>query len=30
MKGEAFNTPLAVAYPDCRLVVTKETMTVEA
>ena len=29
MKGEAFNTPLAVAYPDCRLVVTKETMTVE-
>lgn len=29
MKGPAFNTPLAVAYPDCRLVVTKETMTVE-
>lgn len=29
MKGEAFNTELAVAYPDCRLVVTKETMTVE-
>ena len=29
MKGEAFNTELATAYPDCRLVVTKETMTVE-
>ena len=29
MKGEAFRTDLAVAYPDCRLVVTKETMTVE-
>lgn len=29
MKGEAFNTQLATAYPDCRLVVTKETMTVE-
>ena len=29
MKGEAFETPLAKAYPDCRLVVTKETMTVE-
>lgn len=29
MKGEAFKTPLATAYPDCRLVVTKETMTVE-
>ena len=29
MKGEAFNTELAVAYPDCRLVVTTETMTVE-
>lgn len=29
MKGEAFNTDLAKAYPDCRLVVTKETMTVE-
>lgn len=29
MKGEAFSTPLATAYPDCRLVVTKETMTVE-
>lgn len=29
MKGEAFKTDLAVAYPDCRLVVTKETMTVE-
>lgn len=29
MKGEAFATELATAYPDCRLVVTKETMTVE-
>ncbi len=29
MKGEAFHTELARAYPDCRLVVTKETMTVE-
>lgn len=29
MKGEAFKTSLATAYPDCRLVVTKETMTVE-
>ena len=29
MKGEAFKTPLATAYPECRLVVTKETMTVE-
>lgn len=29
MKGEAFKTQLATAYPDCRLVVTKETMTVE-
>ncbi len=29
MKGVAFDTPLAKAYPDCRLVVTKETMTVE-
>ena len=29
MKGEAFHTPLATAYPNCRLVVTKETMTVE-
>ena len=29
MKGEAFKTELAVAYPECRLVVTKETMTVE-
>lgn len=28
-KGEAFMTSLASAYPDCRLVVTKETMTVE-
>lgn len=28
-KGEAFKTDLATAYPDCRLVVTKETMTVE-
>ena len=29
MKGEAFHTEWATAYPDCRLVVTKETMTVE-
>lgn len=29
MKGEAFKTELAEAFPDCRLVVTKETMTVE-
>lgn len=29
MKGEAFKTKLATAYPDCRLVVTKETMTVD-
>ena len=29
MKGVAFRTELAEAYPDCRLVVTKETMTVE-
>ena len=29
MKGEAFETPLCKAYPDCRLVVTKETMTTE-
>ena len=29
MKGTAFSTELATAYPDCRLVVTKETMTVE-
>lgn len=29
MKGEAFKTELAQAYPDSRLVVTKETMTVE-
>lgn len=29
MKGEAFRTELATAYPDCRLVVTRETMTVE-
>lgn len=29
MKGPAFRTELAAAYPDCRLVVTKETMTVE-
>lgn len=29
MKGEAFKTELATAYPDCRVVVTKETMTVE-
>lgn len=29
MIGEAFKTELATAYPECRLVVTKETMTVE-
>ena len=29
MKGPAFKTDFATAYPDCRLVVTKETMTVE-
>ena len=29
MKGPAFMTELATAYPECRLVVTKETMTVE-
>ena len=29
VKGEAFKTELCTAYPDCRLVVTKETMTVE-
>ena len=29
MKGPEFHTDLATAYPDCRLVVTKETMTVE-
>lgn len=29
MKGPAFQTELATAYPDCRVVVTKETMTVE-
>ncbi len=29
MKGEAFKTELATAYPDCRIVVTKESMTVE-
>lgn len=29
MKGIAFKTELATAYPDARLVVTKETLTVE-
>lgn len=29
MKGYAFKTQLATAYPDCRLIVTKETLTVE-
>ena len=29
MKGIAFKTELATAYPDSRLVVTKETMTIE-
>ena len=28
-KGPAFKSELATAYPECRLVVTKETMTVE-
>lgn len=28
-KGPAFETELAKAYPECRLVVTKETLTVE-
>ena len=30
MKGPAFETELAKAYPECRLAVTKETMTVES
>ncbi len=29
MKGDAFKTELATAYPDSRIVVTKETMTTE-
>ena len=29
MKGKAFKTKLCQAYPECRVVVTKETMTVE-
>lgn len=29
MKGPAFHTDLARAYPECRVVVTKESMTVE-
>lgn len=29
MKGPAFRTDLCSAYPECRLVVTRETMTVE-
>lgn len=29
MTGPAFKTELATAYPECRLVVTKETLTVE-
>ena len=29
LKGEAFNTELATAYPNARIVVTKESMTVE-
>lgn len=29
MRGKAFHTALATVYPECRLVVTKETMTVE-
>lgn len=29
MQGPAFKTTLATAYPECRLVVTKESMTIE-
>lgn len=29
LKGPAFDIELAKAYPDCRLIVTKETLTVE-
>ncbi len=29
MNGPAFKTELATAYPDCRLVVTMEMLTVE-
>lgn len=29
MRGPAFRTELAAAYPECRLVITQETMTVE-
>lgn len=29
MKGASFKTELATAYPDCRVIVTKETMTTE-
>ncbi len=29
IKGSAFDTEFATAYPDCRLVVTKEALTVE-
>ena len=29
MKGPAFKTELVTAYPDCRLLVTKETLLVE-
>ena len=29
MKGAAFHTDLCAAYPECRLVITTETMTVE-
>ncbi|MBO7327418.1 MAG: 6-carboxytetrahydropterin synthase [Lentisphaeria bacterium] len=29
MMGAAFSTKLAIAHPECRVVVTKETMTVE-
>ena len=29
MKGPAFKTELVTAYPDCRLLVTKETLMVE-
>ena len=30
MKGPAFQTELATAYPDCRLVVTKEALPLRA
>lgn len=30
IKGSAFDTEFVTAYPDCRLVVTKEALTVES